>query len=121
LENTPRRVITAVLALTFGYGASLVAFSASRTARSEEARGTLLGPLDFASLCRKEHGERSEALHVRLDAYGWRCAFTVNGLFQMKEIDIDKACGALFGGETYSRAYDPIGGTSWQCFRGPPP
>ena len=112
---------TAVLALAFGYGASWVAFNASSTASTDEARGVLLGTLDFAAFCRDQHGERAEAVHTRLDAYGWRCAFTVDGLYQMKEIDLDHACDTLLSGDTYSNSSDLTSGTGWQCFRGPAP
>src|SRR4051812_21628491 len=116
-----RRIAMAVLALGIGFGASWIAFSASDTASVDGERGELLGRLDFATLCRREYGESSEAVPTRLDAYGWKCAYTVNRLYQMEEIDIDTACHVLYDGPTYATSYDLTDTNSWECFRGPAP
>ena len=116
-----KRAAKAVLALLFGYSATWVAFSASDSASSDEKRGALLGPLDFSAVCRELHGDEAEAIHLRLDAYGWRCFFTADRLYQQKEINIDQACSTLFDGDVYSKSWDVSSADSWECFRGPPP
>lgn len=121
MQTKGRRAIRAGAALLFGYSATWIAFNASSSASSEGKRGTLLGALDFAELCRVEHGARAEAIHLRLDAYGWRCFFTEETQYQQREIDIEHACDTLFEGEVYSESFDLTSGTSWQCFRGPRP
>ena len=121
MNKKVRRATTAVLALAFGYGASWVAFNASSSASDDGERGKLLGTLDFFAVCRDLYGDQAVATQLRLDAYGWSCFYTVDHLYTRKEIDMAHACETLYSGITYARSTDLTSGSSWQCFRGPPP
>ena len=114
-----RRVLTGLLALLFGFGASIIAFRASDWATSHRASGTLLGALDFAAYCQLTHGPQARAVHDRIDAYGWECSFFVQRRYNLREINADQACAALYHGGTYAETYDSHSPYSWQCFEGP--
>ena len=120
-RGTTRRAMNGLLALSFGFGASWIAFRTSDFVAADNQRGALLGTPDFRDYCRNQHGDRAEAMHTRTDAHGWHCAYSINGRFRLVEIDVDRACQVLFRGNTYAASWDMNSAYSWQCFRGPRP
>lgn len=112
-----KQVARAVAALVVGFAIGAMALQVS--ARSADPPGTDLGELDFRAYCERVYGERAEAVSMRTDAYGWRCAARPNGLFITYEIVTDDACETLFGDPAYADLADPRGVYGWRCYRGP--
>lgn len=117
MSNTTRRVVTATLALLFGFGAAWIAFRASDSVTGDPA-GTVLGVLDVAKYCRAEHGEDAEGVRTRLDAYGWNCAFTLAGRYRVEVIDLDSACTTMYEKTSFARSRDTSDPYGWECVSG---
>jgi hypothetical protein len=120
-RRSVRRAGLGLFAVIFGSGALLLAVRASDSATSVEKAGTLLGPLDLQSYCRRHYGQRAQAVATRIDAYGWQCTYGVNGFLHIQDIDLDQACSSMYSGIAYSVTYDGSVQASWQCLRGPKP
>ncbi len=110
------RWLVSGFALVIGVSGSFAAVSASRPVNNRD--GDILGPIDFDTYCDDVHGPRSAAVGDSSNAYGWKCARQMNGLFTTPSVDYDEACARQYGEPSYAVTWDAAVSLSWQCFFG---
>ena len=115
-----RRFLLATFAFAVGLTASLTAARLSDASHGPRP-GDMLGSVDFDPYCRHEFGDRSIAVLIRPDAYGWRCASMGNGMFATHAVVFDEACSFEYGTTAYAVNDDPSWAARWHCRYGSRP